>query len=57
MGVKIKKRGTKWTDWAGLPGSENLTAKIRGYLDRAAPLMSEGSDKSRQSFLLLPASN
>jgi hypothetical protein len=38
------------------PGSENLTAKIRGYLDRAAPLMSEGSDKSRQSFLLLPAS-
>jgi CO/xanthine dehydrogenase Mo-binding subunit len=23
--------GTKWTDWAGLPGSENLTKTLRAY--------------------------
>lgn len=23
--------GTKWTDWAGLPGSENLTKALRAY--------------------------
>lgn len=23
--------GTKWTDWAGLPGSENLTKALRGH--------------------------
>ena len=23
--------GTKWTDWAGLPGSENVTKTLRAY--------------------------
>lgn len=24
-------KGTKWSDWSGLPGSNNVTAAIRGY--------------------------
>ena len=33
--------GTKWTDWAGLPGSENLTKALRDY-DWGAPAESKG---------------
>ena len=34
--------GTKWTDWAGLPGSENLTKTIREY-KWGAPSESQGN--------------
>jgi eukaryotic-like serine/threonine-protein kinase len=34
-----------------------LDEQISGYLNRAAPLLSDGSDKNRQSFLLVPASD
>ena len=33
--------GTKWTDWAGLPGSENLTKALREY-NWGAPAESKG---------------
>jgi nicotinate dehydrogenase subunit B len=33
--------GTKWTDWAGLPGSENLTKALRDY-NWGAPAESKG---------------
>jgi len=33
--------GTKWTDWAGLPGSENLTKTLRDY-KWSAPTESRG---------------
>ncbi len=29
--------GTKWTDWAGLPGSENVTKTLRAYQWNAPP--------------------
>lgn len=29
--VRSVAAGTKWTDWAGLPGSENLTKALRAY--------------------------
>jgi len=29
--VRSVAAGTKWTDWAGLPGSENLTKTLRAY--------------------------
>jgi CO/xanthine dehydrogenase Mo-binding subunit len=34
--------GTKWTEWAGLPGSENLTKVLREYKWRSAPDQSRG---------------
>jgi len=37
--------------------TEELGQQIRAYLDRAAPLLSDGADKNRQSFLLVPASD
>jgi eukaryotic-like serine/threonine-protein kinase len=35
----------------------HFVEQIRGYLDRAAPLLSDGQDKNRQSLLLVPASD
>jgi hypothetical protein len=32
-----------------------FSEQIRGYLDRASPLLADGSDKNRQAFLLAPA--
>ena len=37
--------------------AEVLDEQIRGYLNRAVPLLSDGAEKNRQSFLLVPASD
>jgi hypothetical protein len=44
---------------AATPSAEttDLGKQIRTYLDMAAPLLSEGDDKTRQSLLLVPASD
>jgi hypothetical protein len=39
------------------PANQGLTEQIRRYLDRAAPLVTEGNDKGPHSFLLVPASD
>jgi hypothetical protein len=38
------------------PAGTELSVQIESYLDRAAPLLTEGTEKSRLSFLLVPAS-
>ncbi len=37
---------TKWTDWAGLPGSENLTKTLRAYKWDAPPTRGKAADVS-----------
>jgi hypothetical protein len=38
------------------PSSDDLGKQIRSYLDKAVPLLADTSDTSKQSFLLVPAS-
>jgi CO/xanthine dehydrogenase Mo-binding subunit len=45
---------TKWTDWAGLPGSENLTKALRGYR-WGAPTQSKGSPAGVAAALMSAA--
>jgi nicotinate dehydrogenase subunit B len=42
--------GTKWTEWAGLPGSENLTKTLRAY-NWGAPSGSRGDAADLRSAL------
>ena len=41
----------------GAQGPNGLGEQIRGYLDRAVPLLSEVDDKNKHAFLLVPASD
>jgi nicotinate dehydrogenase subunit B len=41
---------TKWTDWAGLPGSENVTKAIRGYAWGKADQTSGKADETKQAL-------
>jgi CO/xanthine dehydrogenase Mo-binding subunit len=41
---------TKWTDWAGLPGSENVTKAIRGYAWEKADQTSGKADETREAL-------
>jgi CO/xanthine dehydrogenase Mo-binding subunit len=45
--------GTKWTEWAGLPGSENLTKAIRDY-KWGAPSESKGKAPETKAALASP---
>jgi CO/xanthine dehydrogenase Mo-binding subunit len=43
-------RTTKWTDWSGLPGSDNVTKAIRDYKFEKPP---EGRDKAAETLTAL----
>jgi nicotinate dehydrogenase subunit B len=42
--------GTKWTDWAELPGSENVTQAIRGYAWGKADQASGKADETKAAL-------
>ena len=42
--------GTKWTDWAGLPASENVTKAIRAYKWEKADQTSGKADETKQAL-------
>jgi len=42
--------GTKWTEWAGLPGTENVTKAIRGYAWGKADQASGKADETREAL-------
>jgi CO/xanthine dehydrogenase Mo-binding subunit len=43
--------GTKWTEWAGLPGSENVTKAIRAYKWEKADQTSGKADETKQALV------
>jgi nicotinate dehydrogenase subunit B len=48
--ARIVAASTKWTDWAGLPGSENLTKALRAY-KWGAPSESKGKPEEVKAAL------
>jgi CO/xanthine dehydrogenase Mo-binding subunit len=42
--------GTKWTEWAGLPGSRNVTKAIRGYKWQKADHASGRADETKRAL-------
>jgi Aerobic-type carbon monoxide dehydrogenase, large subunit CoxL/CutL homologs len=46
--------GTKWTEWAGLPGSENVTKAIRAYQWEKADQTSGKADETKQALSKAP---